>query len=101
MFNCTCVECGVVFNARTNIARICSSVCRMRAYRRTDKGKASVLKSNKRYKRPDKKKVCIHCGKGFVTARETQELCSSCSGVKGSYYSQRRYRDKYPKKVRR
>jgi hypothetical protein len=63
-------------------------------HRATEKGKAYVKEYNKRYKRPDISKVCIHCSESFVTARVNQELCSKCSPVVGLYKSQKRYREK-------
>ena len=54
--------------------------CNMRAYRATPEGKASTKAYNQRYKRPDIEKVCDVCHDTFLTARESQVSCSSCSG---------------------
>lgn len=93
-FKCVCRECGARFLGRTMFVSYCSSRCRMRAWRRTERGKACVVKSNERVRRPGIKKECKHCKGGFVTARENQELCSVCSKEKSAYYSQKRYRAK-------
>ncbi|RLC99486.1 MAG: hypothetical protein DRI46_09380 [Chloroflexi bacterium] len=91
-FDCTCIECGVEFKARTMFAKCCGTNCRMRKYRRTEKGKAAVIKSNSRYKAPDINKTCIHCNDRFITPRKTQELCSMCSTLHGTYYAQLKFR---------
>lgn len=91
-FKCTCRECGAEFLGRTMFVSNCSSRCRVRAWRRTEQGRACVVKSNKRVKRPGIKKVCLHCKGEFVTARVPQGLCINCAKERGPYYSQKRYR---------
>jgi predicted nucleic acid-binding Zn-ribbon protein len=98
MHPCTCIECGIVFEAKTMFATVCSPKCSQRRYRKTEKGKASVLKFNTKVKRPDIDKKCTACGSKFITARETQELCSSCSGTVGNYEALKKHRIKYPVK---
>ncbi len=84
--------------------RVSNDLCskhNMARHRATEKGKAYVKEYNKRYKRPDIKKVCGICGGGFVTARENQELCGECSGSPaGNYKAQERYRKSNIEKVR-
>ena len=96
-----CGECGSKFEGRTIYIRCCSSTCRMRRWRRTDKGKAVVVRNNAKVKRPDIKKVCPNCGKLYITARIKQYLCSACSKSVGMYESQKRYRLKNVEKVRK
>jgi len=99
--NCVCVECGEGFEAKTAFATLCSPKCVQRRYRRTDKGKASVLAFNERVKRIGIKKVCIFCNDKFVTARKSQVFCSKCSVAgKGGYYAQKKHRLKYPVKAK-
>jgi rRNA maturation endonuclease Nob1 len=50
-FGIKCQECEEEFEAKTMFARYCGARCRMRAYRKTDKGKAAYTKYNERYKR--------------------------------------------------
>lgn len=100
MFPLKCVECGCDFEGMTMFARYCGGVCRQRVYRKTDKGKASVVKSNAKVKVRDRKKKCIHCGEEFVTARKNRKLCDVCSKGKGAYYAQKKHRAKYPERVR-
>lgn len=65
----------------------------MRERRKQEKYKAYTREYNKKYKRPDIDKVCELCGAKFVTARESQTLCSECSGSgKANYLIQKRYR---------
>lgn len=89
-----CEECNEGFEGKTMFVACCSSRCRMRRWRRTAKGRAYVVKSNERVKRPDILKACIHCKGEFLTARDVQELCSACSVEHGDYYAQKRYREK-------
>jgi|TARA_R100001530_G_scaffold42516_1_gene32399 uncharacterized OB-fold protein len=51
LFDIKCKDCGEVFEAKTMFARFCGARCRMRAYRKTAKGKAAYTEYNKRYKR--------------------------------------------------
>lgn len=84
--------------------RVSNDLCpkhNMQRYRRTESGKASTKKVNKRYKRPDIAKVCEDCKKDFVTARESQVLCSDCSGgSKAQYNAQKKHREKHPERAR-
>jgi hypothetical protein len=100
MFPCVCIECGAEFEAKTMFAKVCSSKCVQRRYRKTTKGKANVLLFNKRVKRKDIKKVCVHCKKDFITARIAQGLCSVCSIDRGAYYAQKKHRAKFPERAR-
>lgn len=73
----------------------------MQKYRATAQGKAATKEYNKRFKRPDIKKVCELCHNEFVTARKEQILCGGCSGSpKGNYLAQERYRAKSPEKAK-
>lgn len=72
----------------------------MAKHRLTAKGMAQVKEYNKRYKCPDVNKVCVHCKKGFVTARKSQELCNGCSPTAGAYIATKKYRAKFPEKTR-
>lgn len=96
----TCKECGGKFDGRTVFTTFCSDRCRMRAWRRTEKGMACVVRSNAKVKRPDIDKVCGKCKKSFVTARESQVLCSICSPKYSAYESQKKYRKNNVEKVR-
>jgi hypothetical protein len=79
---CVCDECGEDFPADSNRAKICSSRCRMRRYRKTAKGQAKVLADNlEYYKRPDLAKTCGVCNTEYVTSRDTQRFCSKCSAT--------------------
>ena len=99
-FPLTCKECGGEFKGRTTFIQCCSSKCRARKFRRTDKGKACIVRHNTKVKRPDIKKVCPNCGKLYITARKTQRWCSTCSKSVGAYEAQKRYRTKNIGKVR-
>lgn len=66
----------------------------MARHRLTEKGRAQIKRYNKRYKRPDIDKECIHCKKMFVTAREAQELCGGCSKMHSAYYATKKFREK-------
>ena len=74
-FKLTCGVCGEKFLGRTMFVRVCSAKCRQRKWRQTAKGKAQYIEYNKRYKRPEVKKICLHCKSEFLTARKNQELC--------------------------
>jgi rRNA maturation endonuclease Nob1 len=50
-FERVCEECGEEFDAKTMFTRFCGAKCRMRAYRKTEEGKAAYREYNKRYKR--------------------------------------------------
>ncbi len=95
-----CEVCGQKFLSSITYGKCCSDKCRVRRWRKTEKGKACVVRGNEKYKRPNIKKVCVHCGKRFVTARNIQELCSGCSKTHGPYYAQLRHRLLYPEKAR-
>jgi len=97
---CICRECGEKFEATTSFAKWCGSRCRMRKYRRSEKGKAAVVEQNRRYKRPDIERVCEGCQGGFVTARKSQLFCSGC-GKESSYFALKRYRAKNLEKCRK
>ncbi len=99
-FEHICEICGGKYLSSITYGKCCSDKCRTTRWRRTEKGRACVVRSNKRHKRPDIKKVCIHCGKGFVTARLSQKLCSGCSPTAGAYIAQKKYRARFPKKAR-
>lgn len=101
MHECLCVECGVKFEAKTMFATVCSPKCSMRRYRKTEKGKAQVLRFNKNVKRPAIDKVCVGCNDPFVTARVNQALCRECSPVVGAYNAQKKYRERNLEKIRR
>lgn len=67
----------------------------MRERRKQEKYKAYTREYNKRYKRPDIKKVCDICYTIFVTARESQVVCSECSGSpKSNYEAVKRHRER-------
>lgn len=101
MIDKECEECGVEYTARTLFTRYCGARCRMRSYRKTDKGKAMVKRVNERYKRPGVDKVCELCGEPFVTGIKSQTFCSECSGgKKANYITQKRYRKKNPEKAK-
>lgn len=100
-FLLTCEECGGEFEGRTMFTSYCSSRCRMRRWRRTEKGKACVVKNNAKVKRPDIKKICPNCGKLYITARKIQRWCSTCSKEIGVYEAQKRYRSNNIEKVRK
>jgi hypothetical protein len=100
MFECTCVECGEMFSAVTMFAEICSPRCRQRRYRRTEKGKANVLKFNKKVKRRRVKRVCGICGIDFKTTRKSRLYCDECTGNgRARSASQKRHRLKHPVEV--
>ncbi|HDY67408.1 MAG TPA: hypothetical protein ENH85_06440 [Candidatus Scalindua sp.] len=96
----TCEVCGEKFLSSITYGKCCSDKCRVRRWRKTEKGKACVVRSNKRYKRLDIKKICVHCGKNFITARANQKFCSGCSKKQGAYYGHKKHRAKFPEKNR-
>ena len=80
-----CLECNNPYEYKqvgSKGKRYCSAVCSVRAWRKTDKGKAYTTKYNERYKRPDIYQVCAICGKGFVSAR-LRDICDikKCQSV--------------------
>lgn len=99
-FNLKCEECEGRFEGRTMFVSCCSARCRMRKWRRTEKGKACVVRTNKKVKRLDILKGCIHCKSEFLTAKKNQELCSVCTKAHSAYYAQKRYRVKNIEKVK-
>lgn len=62
------------FGGRYKNKRYCSRACGMAGWRKTDKGKALVVKSNLRHKRPDIAQICVICGKGYISAR-VRDVC--------------------------
>ncbi len=90
------IECGVDGCDNWCVSNGLCSKHYMAQRRSVEGGRAYDRKYNKRYKRPDVKKVCV-CGVEFTTARVNQVDCSDCSG---GYQSQRRHRAKSPEKVR-
>ena len=92
MFDCTCVECGKVFEAKTSFKEICGSRCAVAKWRRTEKGKASLEKQLKKAKKRQRKKKCEHCKDKFMTARKARRLCDKCVPEHGLAYAQKRHR---------
>jgi len=74
----TCKVCGKVYPA-TARSNYCTDACRQKAYRQTDKGRASVLRFNVKVKKPDVRKMCRICKIEFTTASKAQRLCTACS----------------------
>ena len=95
-----CKVCGSDFVSAVFYTKCCGAKCRMRRWRRTEKGRACVVRGNKKHKRPDVDKVCIHCKKDFITGRKTQELCSECSPKQCRIRANARYRAKNLEKAR-
>ena len=89
MFICKCVECGDEFEAKTMFAKVCSGRCRMRRYRRTDKGKANVLRYNKRVKRNEKGVKCFTCDERFKTNRGAKYCSDVCYRLSVEYKESR------------
>ncbi len=92
------VECSIAGCAEWCVSRDLCAKHRMQLYRKTVKSKAYTKEYNKRYKRKDINKLCVHCQKPFVTARRSQELCSVCSVKYGGYLAQVECRAKCPEK---
>lgn len=78
MFDCKCIECGETFEAKTSFAGLCSSRCKMRRYRRTDKGKSNVIRFSKSVKRTAVTKKCLICGDEFKTSRNAKYCGDGC-----------------------
>lgn len=95
-----CEVCGEQFFSSITYGRCCSDKCRTRRWRKTDKGRACAIRGNKKHKRSDINKACIHCKEEYVTAQPKQKLCSKCSGEHGAYYAQLKHRLLYPEKGR-
>lgn len=64
--------------------KYCSDKCKgvyirnkMREYRETERGKIATREMNKRYKVPDKLRVCKVCGAEFYLAR-VRNYCDKC-----------------------
>ena len=74
----TCKVCGTVYPA-TARSNYCNDACRQAAYRQTEKGKASVVRWNSQFKKPDIQKVCCMCKTEFITASKAQRFCTACS----------------------
>jgi len=73
----------------------------MQERRKQESYKNYIKQYNKRYKRPDINKVCDVCQAVFVTARASQNLCSTCSGSsKGNYAAQKKHRASHPERVK-
>lgn len=92
MFNCTCTECGGDFEAKTMLKKVCGPVCAMRKWRRTEKGKKSLLKQAKKAKKRSRKQVCECCKTVFMTARKARYLCDKCIPEHSIDYTQARFR---------
>lgn len=92
-FALVCKECGAEFEGRTMFVENCSARCRMRKYRRSEKGKLYVRSYNREnYKRPGTVKRCALCDEEFTTARRAQLLCGVCSAsANGNAFRQRRH----------
>ncbi len=99
-FEHLCEVCGGRYLSSITYGKCCSDKCRTRRWRRTEKGRACLVRGNLRHKRPDVEKVCIHCKKDFVTARLSQELCRGCSPSQSRIRANARYRVKNIDKVR-
>ena len=95
-----CEICGEKFLSSITYGKCCSDKCRVRRWRKTEKGKACVVRGNEKHKRPGIDKVCIHCGRDFITAKVSQELCSECSPGQSAIRAFARYREKNIEKVR-
>jgi hypothetical protein len=78
LFKVTCIECEEKFESKTMFAELCSGKCRQRRYRRTQKGKANVLKFSKKVKKRVVKRVCGVCGDDFKTTRKDRVRCDGC-----------------------
>jgi hypothetical protein len=94
MFNCKCIECGKDFEAKTMYKEICGPKCAVKKWRRTDKGKASLVEQLKKAQKRKHRKTCEHCKDKFMTARKARRLCDKCVPEHGLTYAQKRYRGK-------
>lgn len=115
MVKIKCRECGNEFEVKGyNAGRVCfcSDACRgayrrkdaairQRAWRQTERGKASTVKYNSRFKRPEIELVCLICGDKFKTAHKRKKRCdkSECK-AKASFYNVDRCRKKNADKYR-
>lgn len=58
----------------------------MREYRKTEKGKAAVIKDNERHKRPEVEIKCEVCHEVFKTARKSRYICSKTECQESAVY---------------
>lgn len=101
-----CVECGGKFNTLDDSRKYCSSKCKQRHWRHTEKGKESVSNHNLRYKVEPKEWICFRCSSVIVSARK-RILCDECFewGRKMGYknpsalFSMRKWSKENPNKI--
>ena len=75
----TCEFCNEKFMAYTNRQRVCSKPeCKeWRDLTRKDEGRGKLTASHRPLSRnPRSRKLCLHCGKEFLSARSWQYVCS-------------------------
>ena len=63
-----CKSCGDVLRGRQRL--YCGQRCTMYAYHITAQGKAVIIRSNAKHRRPEKEYTCFICNKAFVSTRK-------------------------------
>ena len=82
-----CEQCGLEYYCRpcrVEIARFCSIKCKVEWERINGRIVLSEKESRKKYKRPEKKYVCLECGKEFIArGYKKRRYCNRECGGRG------------------